>query len=526
MAKNNYWKKRLEEVAKIQADKADVIETEISTQYERSVKSISEQIEVFYARYAKTNDISMAEARRLLDKSELQGFKMTLNEFRDKALDNADGKWKSLLDSEYIKSRVSRLESLKCHIRGEVELLKQKQERSFEALLKDTYSDTFYRHIFECTREIGFEIDFSGLNTSAIEKAVYTKWLDGSNFSDRIWRDKEKLLRELNTNLVQSIIRGDSPDKTIAALSKRMNVSRNYAAALLQSESAHIMNEAAFDTYRALNIGEYEVIETLDSHTCGPCGDMDGRHFPVSEKELGVNCPPFHTGCRGFTVPHFDDEFTVSEKRAARDKDGKIYYTDVDITYKKWRKNVDKSAENDIIKSIDIDDFKLMSEAKNIDDKVVDVISSVIEKYEKSGEIYINDFYFGSLGNGEKGTALLQIQPTFNKTIQLNINTDVFGGRSLEEINTMLSKTEINLAKNLEEAVIHECGHAKSIKGLTINEIEALYKELADIHIEGVSKTAYDDGAEALAEIEVLIARGRNIPKNIMEFYNKYMKRK
>lgn len=344
------WKKRLEEVAKIQADKADVIENEIRKQYEKALASIAEQIELFYARYAKTNDISMAEARKLLDKSELNGFKMSLDEFKEKALDNADGKWTALLDSEYIKSRVSRLEALKCQIRSEIELLKQKQERSFTELLSDTYSDTFYRHMFEHTREIGFEVDFTGLDTTSVQKAVCTKWLDDNNFSDRIWRDKEKLLRELNTNLVQGIIRGDSPDKMITALSKRMKVSRNYAAALVQTESAYIMNEAAFDTYKVLGVDEYEIVETLDSHTCKTCGDMDGKHIKSSEKEPGVNCPPFHTGCRGFTMPYFNDEFTVNEKRAARDENGRVYYIDGNISYKKWRENVDKHKENGIIK--------------------------------------------------------------------------------------------------------------------------------------------------------------------------------
>ena len=52
-----------------------------------------------------------------------------------------------------------------------------------------------------------------------VKNAIYEKWLDGSNFYDRIWNDKQKLLRELNTNLVHGITRGDSPDKMIKNIS-------------------------------------------------------------------------------------------------------------------------------------------------------------------------------------------------------------------------------------------------------------------------------------------------------------------
>ena len=40
----------------------------------------------------------MAEARKQLSRDELKGFKLSLEEFREKALDNADGKWTTMLE--------------------------------------------------------------------------------------------------------------------------------------------------------------------------------------------------------------------------------------------------------------------------------------------------------------------------------------------------------------------------------------------------------------------------------------------
>ncbi len=66
---------------------------------------------------------------------------------------------------------------------------------------------------------------------------------------------------------------------------------------------------------------------------------------------------------------------------------------------------------------------------------------------------------------------------------------------------------------------IHECRHAKSLKGKTIQEITTMYEELANIHIDGISDIALLDGAE----IEVLLARGQSVPEKAMKFYKKYI---
>ena len=59
---------------------------------------------------------------------------------------------------------------------------------------------------------------------------------------------------------------------------------------------------------------------------------------------------------------------------------------------------------------------------------------------------------------------------------------------------------------------------------MTIKEISNLYEEIADAKIEGISDIAFHDGAEALAEIEILISRGQSVPLKAMSFYKKYMR--
>ena len=141
-----------------------------------------------------------------------------------------------------------------------------------------------------------------------VKNAIYEKWLDGSNFSDRIWNDKQKLLRELNTNLVQGITRGDSPDKMIKNISARMNVSKSRSAALYQTEYTHIMVDARLRSIMDAGCEEYEIDENIDSDICDECASMHGKHFKLSEYQQGITAPPFHTRCRGTITAYFADE--------------------------------------------------------------------------------------------------------------------------------------------------------------------------------------------------------------------------
>ena len=211
---------------------------------------------------------------------------------------------------------------------------------------------------------------------------------------------------------------------------------------------------------------------------------------------------------------------------------GRVSYSSYDeglfdrIKNKFNKQNNLTSADNSgNIKSLDIDDLEIMADSRKMDKRALKIIGDTIKKYEKDSRMYISDFYYGSLKKTGEGTPLLQIEPIADKTLRLNINTDIFYTCSLDEINEKLANSTKILAKNLEEAVIHECGHAKSLYGLNISEIKKLYIELSEIHFDGISKIAYDDGAECLAEIEILLSRGEQLSNEVMSFYNKYMKK-
>ncbi|MDE6658892.1 MAG: minor capsid protein, partial [Eubacterium sp.] len=64
------------------------------------------------------------------------------------------------------------------------------------------------------------------------------------------------------------------------------------------------------------DVEEYEICATLDSKTSDICREMDGKHFPMSEYELGKTAPPFHPFCRSLVIPYSADGNISDEDKA------------------------------------------------------------------------------------------------------------------------------------------------------------------------------------------------------------------
>lgn len=330
----DYWQKRGEDVAQRQHDMTDAYVDRLRREYDRAIQSIQHDIEIFYGRFASNNEISMADARRMLNAAELKEFKMTLEDFTFAAKNNAGGQWTKILNNVYFKTRISRLEALQVQIRHRVEMLASGQQAAVTGLLGDVYTDTYYRTLFEVQRGLGFGVTFARIDHERLEKVLQTEWA-GSNYSKRIWSNRDKLTTELQTKLSQSFIRGDPLDRTARDLADRMQVSFYNAARVVRTESAFISGEATMDGYKASGVvKKYEFLATLDSRTSKPCRSMDSRVFALNEKEVGVNYPPLHPFCRSTVCPYFDDD--PAPERIARDG-GSVYYVPGNTTYESWR---------------------------------------------------------------------------------------------------------------------------------------------------------------------------------------------
>lgn len=336
MKSQAYWRKRAEQIAARQFRAAEEYLEELAREYRRATASLEKDLLVFYERFADNNGIvSLAEAKKILDAGELEEFRMTLEEFTAKAKNNADSRWTKILNNVYFKTRVTRFEALQIQIQHQVEMLADSRYKRLRDLLADIYTDTYHRTIFEVQRGVGIGADFARIDPKGLELVLKTEFA-GSNWSKRIWGDRDKLTRELRTLLAQGFIRGDSVERLIKALTERFDVSYSNAARLVRTETCFFVEQATLAGYKASGlVQEYEILATLDHRTSDICRQMDGKRFRLSEAEPGVTMPPFHANCRTTTVPYFPDEIDPGE-RLAKGSDGRIYIVPGDITYEEW----------------------------------------------------------------------------------------------------------------------------------------------------------------------------------------------
>lgn len=337
MKSEEYWSGRMDALNEAQLGKGDAYVRKMEIEYAKANASIQKDIDVFYQRFAKNNEISLAEARQVLKAGELKEFKWTVEDYIKAGRENAvDQRWMKELENASIRVRMTRLEALQMQMRQHVEVLTGKRQAGAKELMGDIYKDGYYHSVFELHKGTGLGATFSKLDKRQIEAVLSKPWAaDGSNFSARIWKDRDKLVHELQTVLTQGMIRGDTPDKMINALSDRMGVSRSAAARIIQTESAYFAGQSRMDAYKELGVEQYKFTATLDKRTSSICRHMDGEVFAVSEAEVGVNYPPLHAYCRSTTIPHYEDNV---QERVARDEDGKNQAVPGDMTYSEWEK--------------------------------------------------------------------------------------------------------------------------------------------------------------------------------------------
>ena len=331
---SNYWTKRFEEEEKQRniSNKAQI--KEIERQYKIAENKIKSDIEKWYIRIADNNQISLADAKKLLTKDELKEFKWTLAEYTQKAKSVA---WKKELENASARVHIQRLEALQLQVKNSIETLRNKENEMLEDYLIKNYEDTYYHSLYEISKGLNLKTSFATLDKNKINQVIGKPWLkDGKTFSDRIWQDKEQLINTLRTKITQSFITGSTLDEAVEDISKFVSdkiKNKEYVARrLLETESAAYASKAQIEAFKNIDVEKYEIVATLDLHTSEICQEMDGKVFNISDYEVGVTASPFHCNCRSVIAPYFDDDPT----RASRDENGE--YKEVKyMNYKEWK---------------------------------------------------------------------------------------------------------------------------------------------------------------------------------------------
>lgn len=341
MKNSDYWKLRFSQLESAQNQDGAAVRAELERQYRRAERELEGKISAWYQRLAVNNGVSMAEARRMLSANELEEFRWDVREYIRYGQENElDGRWMKELENASARFHISRLEALKLQTQQSLEAMFGNQLDSVDAAMKRIYLNGYYHTAYELQKGFGIGWDIAEIDQSAVEKVICKPWaVDGKNFSERIWGNRQKLIGEIHNELTQNILLGADPQKAIDVIAHKMENSRYNAGRLVMTEEAYFSSAAQKDCFNELGVEQYEIVATLDSRTSEICRNLDGKVFPMKDYQAGVTAPPFHVFCRSTTVPYFEDDFGQPGERAAKGEDGKTYYVPADMSYGEWKKS-------------------------------------------------------------------------------------------------------------------------------------------------------------------------------------------
>ena len=331
---SDYWSSRQESMYRAGEMKVNQYFSKLEKAFNQTRRELQKTVESFYWRYAEENGLTFAAAQKQLDKAEVG----ELKDFIDLVMQNI-GRYNQSVNNMSIKARITRYQALEAQVDA---LLRQLYAIDYQAAAEQTmqevYEDTYYQTWYNIDQYRGFHSSFAQVDPKAVETLLEYPF-NGANFSTRIWKQKDHLQTVLTESLTTMMVQGVPPQNLAADFAKKMQSKKFEAYRLLHTESSSLMSEATHAGYKEDGVEKYEILATLDSKTCGICGNLDGEIFLVEEAVTGKNMPPFHCFCRCTDVPHYDDDDLSDQTRAARDPEtGKTYEVPADMSFTEWKK--------------------------------------------------------------------------------------------------------------------------------------------------------------------------------------------
>lgn len=181
-----------------------------------------------------------------------------------------------------------------------VQAIGRAEEKSIQMSLFDSFKDA-YVGAGKMLPQV--KIDWTLVNPRIVEELVNAN-IKGANFSDRVWKNKDKLKNLLEDQLTNTIVNGTSKDVAVKVLKERLGVGFNQADAIVRTETMRVINSGQAKSYEDNGYERYTNSVHHDDRTSDICGDIDeSEEFYFRDMVIGENCPPYHVSCRTTIIP-------------------------------------------------------------------------------------------------------------------------------------------------------------------------------------------------------------------------------
>ena len=379
MARNNsdYWNDRKQQFSASLAKDEKRLFSKLAAYYEREAAALEKQIAAYYTQYGEGNVLAYRQLLQTLDAAEVQLLMQDCNAFAEKYPEYAD--FLPVRESIY---KLNRLEGLQTSILlQQLEIGAVEQEQLTAFFLKQAA-----RYANFSAELLGFGEQFYRIDSDMVKKVVGNRWCEEKNFSERIWDNRQKLARTLQTEVVNGIIRGENYHTLANNLRQKFTgVSKKQAERLVYTEDTYLSCEAAITPFeKDPSFTQYRFACTMDGSECDICRALSGQTFSIKERTPGTNFPPMHPWCRCFfdiVVPDLEMMRRNEKKALTSGGDGGI----IEEIKKTGIKFQDVH-----IPPQEIDVSSLSIDTQHIDDRKHDVSLKEAVSFVKDAEVSIS----------------------------------------------------------------------------------------------------------------------------------------
>lgn len=280
--------------------------------YDEAAARTEKEISTLFARYAKDNVLTSAEAAKLLEGKEYSRWQKSIEEYIADASGAAKNSKAMLeLNTLAMKSRISRKEQLLGNIYRNTMDLAGDSTTKLDSLLGDMLKVNYFEGCFNIQRELGVGFNVAKIDDKTIKSILDFAWSE-KHYSEAVWGHCDHLAALTKRELTLGFIQGSSVQQMAKAIDDVMGKGRYAAERLVRTESKYFANQGELLSYKENGVKKYRFVGGGEGGSC-ICGALNGKIFSVDEADPGVNFPPIHPNCLCIVVAAYDH--SIFEKR-------------------------------------------------------------------------------------------------------------------------------------------------------------------------------------------------------------------
>ena len=261
---------------------------EMAKLYRNSAEDIQRHIDADIMRFAAKENVSMAEAKKIISKTDVEAFQSTAKKYvEDK---DFSPKANKELRRFNVTMRTNRLELLQARINVDTIMLAWEEEQ----LTAKYITEEVIKERIRQSGILGMTVPSSS-QLETLARSVLLSDVSGATFSDRIWANQNELRSNINQAIERALIRGEHPRNAAASIKRLVRdeygMKKRAADRILITETARAQTIAGVEAFKAAEVDKMMWI--AEPSACPICSEMDGKVFSIDTSGLTIPAHPF-----------------------------------------------------------------------------------------------------------------------------------------------------------------------------------------------------------------------------------------